>query len=72
MEKILHCNSCGRKISEEQNIYREDFFEGKKEWNYFSDKDGSVDYFVLCEGCYDQLVNNFIIPIRRDEKTELL
>lgn len=72
MNKNLRCNACGRKIEEENGILREDVFEGRKEWGYFSKKDLTVDEFFLCESCYDLLLEKFTIPVKRTEKNEVL
>lgn len=72
MEKNIKCNGCGRKIKEENGLLREDVFEGKKEWGYFSKKDLQVDTFYLCETCYDAVIERFKIPITRKEKTEVM
>ena len=31
------------------------------------DKDGQTDRFDLCEACYDEWVDGFLIPIERSE-----
>ena len=41
-------------------------------WDYFSEKDGEVHHFDLCESCYDELVGGFRIPVDVEEQTELL
>ena len=41
-------------------------------WDYFSEKDGERHSFDLCEECYDELVNQFRIPVEVEEQTELL
>lgn len=71
MEKILKCNGCGRVLQVENEILREDVFEGKKQWGYFSKRDGEVDSFLLCESCYDEIVKKFAIPPVVTEATEL-
>ncbi len=38
----------------------------------FSEKDGEVHHFDLCESCYDELVGGFRIPVDVEEQTELL
>lgn len=72
MENNLRCNMCGKVIKEERGILREDIYEGKKEWGYYSKKDLMVDTFYLCEVCYDRWVKSFIIPVERKEKNEVL
>lgn len=72
MKRNIQCNACARKIKEENGMLREDIFEGKKEWGYFSRNDLKVDTFYLCEDCYDKLITNFLIPIKREDKLEVL
>lgn len=60
LEKIV-CNKCGREIPAAGGVPGEDFLEVEKRWGYFSDKDNRVDRFVLCEACYDELVEGFLI-----------
>jgi hypothetical protein len=50
----------------------EDVADIKKEWGYFSLKDGRRDSFTLCEACYDRIVGQFVIPVKEEEMTELL
>lgn len=72
MKCDIQCNGCGRKLKEENGLLREDIFEGKKEWGYFSRKDLKVDTFYLCEDCYDHLIETFVVPLRREDKLEVL
>ena len=45
--------------------------EGKKQWGYFSKRDGEIHSFLLCEDCYDEMVKKFVIPPMVTEATEL-
>ena len=50
MDKKVHeiyCNSCGKKIETTDNIKREDYLSIKKEWGYFSKKDGEI-HSIFC------------------------
>lgn len=67
----LFCNACGRKIFMENGILKEDVFEGKKEWGYFSHKDVTMHSFIMCEACYDKMISGFAIPPQVTEVTEL-
>lgn len=69
--KELFCNKCGRKIQMENDILKEDVFEGKKEWGYFSQKDVTMHSFIICETCYDKMISEFAIPPEVTEVTEL-
>lgn len=71
-KKYIVCNRCGKKVKMEHGIIKEDFCQVIKEWGYFSTKDMKVHKFDLCEGCYDQIVEGFKIPIIIEEKSEAL
>ena len=71
MEK-MRCNKCGKNLLIKQGIPREDFLYIKKEWGYFSKKDGKYQEFVLCEDCYDRMIEEFVIPPRETEITEFV
>lgn len=70
--KMICCNACGRNLTIEKGILKEDAFEATKEWGYFSNKDTQVHHFNLCEECYDQLIANFKIPVEIKSKLEVL
>lgn len=70
LDQII-CNCCGKKISLENGFAREGVFSADFEWGYFSEKDGEVHSFDLCEDCYDRMVQGFQIPVKNqrcDEK----
>ncbi|MCD8018852.1 MAG: hypothetical protein LUF92_04510 [Clostridiales bacterium] len=69
-EQKWYCNSCGKEIILEPAAKREDYLEIRKEWGYFSKKDGEIHRFVLCESCYDKLTEHFQIPVEVSEVTE--
>ena len=66
------CNLCGKNLKVERGILKEDVFEATKEWGYFSGRDMEVHHFNLCEGCYDQLIAKFTIPVEVNKKLEVL
>ncbi len=67
------CNKCGRRLKEDnEKIMLEDFVLIKKEWGYFSKKDGTVTELVLCEACFDWLEGQMEIPVTRRKQIELL
>ena len=41
-------------------------------WDYFSEKDGQVHHFDLCEDCYDEWISGFRLPVETEEQIELL
>lgn len=67
-----HCNVCGRKLKIENGILKEDVLEVRKEWGYFSKKDLEVHRFNICELCYNEMINKFVIPIEISKKREVL
>lgn len=70
--KQVICNQCGRNLLVEDGMPKEDFFEGKKIFGYFSNKDGIVQQFDLCESCYEKITAGFRIPAEESEQLELL
>ena len=66
------CNCCGKKLAVWEGIVREGVLRVDHAWDYFSEKDGEVHHFDICEECYDQLVRTFKIPLDREEVLELL
>ena len=72
MNKRIFCNVCGRQLHMENNILLEDAFEARKQWGYFSKKDTTLHSFVICEECYDKIIESFAIPVKAEEINELL
>ncbi|MBP3460491.1 MAG: hypothetical protein J6K58_14915 [Lachnospiraceae bacterium] len=66
------CNKCGKVLTVENGILKEGCFRGKQTFDYFSDKDGEIHAFDLCESCYDDFVKSFQIPVSQKEETEFL
>ena len=71
-KETVQCNLCGRKLGGPGQNMTEDFFEAKKEWGYFSGKDMQIHSFCLCEECYDSVIAQFRIPVRKEERREVL
>jgi ribosomal-protein-alanine N-acetyltransferase len=69
-EQKLICNGCGRSLKVEHGILREDVFEGKKQWGYFSKRDGEIHSFLLCQECYEKVIKNFAVAPEVTEVTE--
>lgn len=57
------CNRCKKEIDVMNDIPREAVFSVEHRWDYFSEKDNEVHRFDLCEGCYDEWVRTFQIPV---------
>ena len=68
----MRCNKCGKLLVEMNSVIREDYLHVVKEWGYFSQKDGTIQEFVLCEICADLLINEMVIPVTTRTKTEWL
>ena len=71
MQKELRCNGCGKLLKVENGILKEDVFEGKKQWGYFSERDGEIHSFLLCEACYNEMIKKFALTPEVTEATEL-
>lgn len=70
---MIICNKCGRKLQEDAaKVVLEDFVLIRKEWGYFSQKDGTVCEMTLCERCFSWLEGELAVPIQKNEKTELI
>ena len=72
MNKKTICNSCGKEIIIRNGIAQEDYLYIKKEWGYFSEKDGVIHEFNLCEKCYDNIVKTFQKPVQTIDVNELM
>lgn len=66
------CNCCKKELRLENGIIKEGVYAGNQEFGYFSNKDGELHSFDLCEDCYDKITAQFEIPIEISKKTELL
>ena len=66
------CNLCGKKLAVKEGIIREGAVGFDHAWDYFSEKDGEIHHFDLCEDCYDEFISHFRIPVDVEEATELL
>lgn len=72
MEKRMICNCCGKEIYAEEGLPTPEYLYVKKEWGYFSKKDGKIHEFRLCEVCYDEWIRHFQIPVHTIEVTEFV
>lgn len=68
----IYCNSCSKELKYENGILKEDAFEARKEWGYFSNWDTQIHSFNLCEECYKEIINKFQIPVEVREKFEVM
>ena len=70
--EVVVCNVCGKKIVVKDGIVREGAAMFDHAWDFFSEKDGDVHHFDLCEACYDEWTGQFRIPVDVEEQTEFL
>ncbi len=66
------CNKCGRHMRVERGILKEGCFHADHAFGYFSKRDGVRHRFELCEECYDEIINEFVIPVEESPEQELL
>lgn len=71
MESIV-CNKCGKEIKVVKGIAHEGVFHSAYQWDYFSEKDGEIHSFDLCEACYNEIVSGFVLKPEIAESTELI
>ncbi len=68
----VSCNYCGRQLHVSGGIVKEGIVSVDNVFGYFSDKDGQVHSFDLCEKCYDNLMLQFELPATIRNAKELL
>ncbi len=66
------CNCCGKKLIVEDGVVREGVMMVDHMWDFFSEKDGDVHHWDLCEVCYDQLVDQFRLEPDIEEQVEFI
>ena len=70
---MIICNKCGRVLQEDAAlIVLEDFVPIRKEWGYFSEKDGTVWEMTLCEDCISWLESELVVPVTKTKQSEML
>ena len=69
--KDIYCNACGKRLKAipKANVCKE-HLSINKEWGYFSGKDFMVHSFIICEQCYDNWTDTFVIPVEKKIQTE--
>lgn len=70
--KKVSCNKCGRNLVVEDGILKEGCFSVDYKFDYFSNKDGYIYSFDLCENCFDRWVREFKMPVEIQETKEFL
>ena len=66
------CNLCGKELRVEEGILKEGCFSVDYEFDYFSNKDGYIYSFDLCEECFDHFIKGFKTPAEIAETKEFL
>lgn len=66
----IRCNMCGRKIIFGERHDKEDYLLIRKEWGYFSRKDGKRYTIRMCEECFDRFVDDCVVSPEIDDVTE--
>lgn len=69
---VVICNGCGKKLIVEHGILREGAMEVRYTWDYFSEKDGEIHKWDLCEACYDRMTGQFCILPEVEEQVEFI
>ncbi len=66
----MYCNKCGKMLKVQKDILYEDFIHISKTWGYFSQKDGKIQDFILCEECVETIEKDFVIPSHFEDVKE--
>lgn len=66
------CNQCGKELVVQDGILKEGCFSVDYPFDYFSNKDGYIYSFDLCESCFDRWVDGFQNPALITETKEFL
>lgn len=68
----VSCNCCGKSLLIQNGIIKEGYASYRDVFGYFSNKDGQVHSFDLCEACYDKLIAQFKIPVSVEDAREII
>ncbi len=66
------CNCCGKKMVVEEGIVREGIMMVDHMWDFFSEKDGEIHHWDLCESCYDLMTGQFVLAPDVEEQVEFI
>lgn len=66
----MFCNKCRRELNDNMGAGREDYLHVIKDWGYFSERDLETHEFILCEKCYNEIINSFLIPVKVKDRNE--
>ena len=71
LETVI-CNCCGKKLIVDAGIVREGVISVDHTWDFFSEKDGEIHHWDLCETCYDEWISQFQIAPDVEEQVEFI
>ncbi len=71
LESVV-CNCCAKRLVVKGGIVREGVMAVNHAWDFFSEKDGEIHHFDLCETCYDELIQGFRVDVDIEEQIEML
>lgn len=73
-EKLIQviCNKCGKEIVVKEGIVQEGCLRIEYSFDYFSEKDGYIYKFDLCEKCFDQWIGEFCYPAQIQDMKEFI
>ena len=71
LSKVV-CNACGKKLLVENGILKEECIHVEHNFGFFGSRDGENHSFDLCEECYENLIADFSVPVKKREQKELL
>lgn len=70
--EVVICNCCGKKLAVKNGIVREGVMMVNHAWDFFSEKDGAVHHWDMCEECYDQMTAQFCLEPDVEEQVEFV
>ena len=68
-KKLLYGYWGGKRILSRME---QDMVTVEQRWGYFSEKDGEIHRFCICESCYDRIRAGFQIPVEIETAQEYL
>ena len=71
LETVI-CNCCGKKMVVKEGVLREGAISIHHAWDFFSEKDGEVHHWDMCEECYDNLLRQFRVEPDVEEQVEFV
>ena len=71
LESVI-CNCCGKKMVVKDGVLREGVISVHHAWDFFSEKDGEVHHWDMCEECYDNLLGQFRVEPDVEERVEFV